>query len=229
MRELHPVDLLARHLRVDWIPEAEIREEICYVTGRKGPCLPREYAISEAYTDMRFCAAPLSPWVGVEVVHAWKAGSRPEGKKRVFCPERQSSWYVDEQEFRMLRREDVLQLLLNGAPRVPWAGWFTEKYRKHGSVRTQINYEPYGVWGYDERRVDASNHQRVLDLYERMLQLARAGVQRDMLLYQNLPVSVISRIGIATYQDLMMWLSKHRHSALFRMLLALVPSREFGK
>lgn len=60
MNELHPIDLLSRHLRVDELPEAEIREETCFVTGRRGPCLPREYAISKEYTDMRFCSAPLS-------------------------------------------------------------------------------------------------------------------------------------------------------------------------
>lgn len=226
MNELHPIDLLARHLRVDGLPEAEIRVETCFVTGRRVPCLPREYAISKEYTDMRFCAAPLSSWVGVDVVHAWKAGSHIDGKKRIFCPERQSCWYVDEQEFRMLRRDDIRRLVLDGAPRTPWAGWVTEKYRKHGSVRTQINYGPHGVWGFDERRVDGSNRCMVQDLYDRLRRYSDAGINRNCLMYpENMQPSQIMRIGIDVYSEFMRWSSSIKYSALYRFIVTFLLGR----
>lgn len=219
---IHATDLIAKHVSAD-VDVSDAIAETCFVTGRVTRCIPRNRAISEAFTDMRFCNAPKSQYVSVNVAIAWKHGSYIPGKKRIFCPERQSCWYADNNEFRLLKRDDILELVLNGAQSVPWAGWATEKYRKHGSTRAQVNYSTFGIWGFDEEKPDCRDIRRVMEMFSAMQHFSDCGIGKKTLLYQNAPAYVIGKIGLETWMEFIRWSTPIRFSQLYKFLVYLLP------
>lgn len=220
----HPTDLIARHVTAD-VDISDAKPGLCFVTGQETLCIPRDRAISEAFTDMRFCASPLSPVVSVNVAIAWKHGYRIPGKKRIFCPERQACWYVDENQFRQISRDEILFIVLHGAPSTPWAGWATEKYRKHGSIRAPINHHPHGIWGFDEAKPDCRDAYKVNRMYDFMMGYYAHGIGKKTMLYRTAPSHIIGKIGIKVWMDFLQWSEPLFYSQLYKFLVYLLPAK----
>jgi hypothetical protein len=190
------------------------------------PCVPKFDLIGDSFTDWSLLAAPNSEWVGLNVYHAWKHGTRAEGKKCDFCLERHGCWFVSENKFRQVSRVDIRELVLNGSPDTPWAGWVTTTYKKHGSLRAPVNASHFGVWGFDESKPDCSDNAKVMDWWWQLRKFQDAGIGRRSMEQVDVPSGVLKKIDLRVWLEFVSWSRDKWQSALYRFLLYLLPSKE---
>jgi hypothetical protein len=208
-------------------PYFDVVFETCCVTGQKKPCIARKHLISSSFTDWSLCAAPASPYVGVDVFAAWTYGTRADGKKRDFCPERHACWVASDTEFRKITRPEIRDMVLHGYHAgKTWAGWITTSYKKHGSIRAKVNTSPHGVWGFDDTCPDASNERKVSSWWDTMRIYQEAGISRMSMESGEMPPGIMKSIPLETWMEFKDWSSDKIHSNLYRLLAYLLPSKE---
>jgi len=221
---MHATDLIARHIPSPGYP-SDPAEGICCITGKITPCVLKKDLIGPSFTDWSLCAAPSSPHVGLNVYASWLHGHRAPGKKKDFCPERNACWFVSENEFRQISKDDIRRLVLEGSPDTPWAGWVTTSYKKHGSLRTPVNFHRYGIWGFDDTRIDCSDPDLVLDWWQRLIRYQASGIGRTSMMSGEAPPGVIKCIGLSVWTDFVHWVNDKKGAPLLLFLVYLLPSK----
>lgn len=214
---MHPANLIAAALKKNesWQPPAEPVAGICCLTGIETDCIPRKLILGSSFTTQTVLAAPLSNHIGLDAAialgHKW---------------ERMACWWTDGQEFKVIKRKDIRDLVLDGSPSAPWSGWVTTSYKKHGCLLAEVNNSRHGVWAFDEYRVDCSNNDMVQQWWTIMTQAQLAGVWRTMQETLECPPALIGKMGISVWMQFLDWATPRHQSALYRLLCYLLPSQE---
>lgn len=213
---MHTVDLIAAALGdTSSPPPVELVEGVCCVTGDVTQCVPRKLLFGKSFTNGDLLRAPHSPHVGVT---AWRA---------LTCQwERMGSWYCDGVTFRRLTRVEVRDLVLAGGYEGVWSGYATTSYKKHGSLRTPVNSGGMRVWLFEMARVDCSDHDRLLSIWERLNRELRSGIGRSALETVEPNSWVLKAVGYARWRDFERWARPIRHAPLYQFLCYLLPSQE---
>jgi len=223
---MHATDLIAERLPpLEILPFDTVRGTCC-VTGRKTLCVPRDSVLSDNFTDWMLLDSPASPHIGINVYRAWMHGTRKPGSKRMFHPERHSCWIVSEDGFHSANRQEVRDSVLNGCISPPWSGWVTTSYKKHGSLRTPVNMEPFGRWGFDGLTPDCTDIQKVRAWWDVLRSFQDAGIGRTSMETGDMPPGIIKHIGLGIWMDFLKWSRDKQNTVLYKFLLYLLPSRE---
>lgn len=135
-------------------------------------------------------------------------------------------WWTDGREFRIINRIDIRALVLDGSPSVPWAGWITTSYKKHGALIAHVNNSPRGIWAFDEHRVDCSDGHTLREWWDKMTTAQRAGIWRTMQESGECPPGLIGTIGLRAWLDFATWSRPRRQAPLFKLLCYLLPSKD---
>lgn len=224
---MHAIDLLARHLDpsgAEPLPETP-RDGVCCVTGSHGPSIARGHLFGDSFRDQAALAALDSDRVSVAcwTVLTWH---EDRGKKRLFYPERQSSWICDERGFRTLSRADVRELVLAGSAGPPWAAYCTTSYKKHGALYAPVNGVGRAVWQWEQERVDATDLALVKRMWERLIAMRTAGVSTMALVTLSASPRDMRACGPRAWMEFARWAMPRHRSALYRFLVYLLPSQE---
>jgi len=212
---MHPVNLITASITEKTLIPCEPKEELCCVTGQRGPCIPRKLGVLSSFTSQDVFAAPQSAWISVD---AWQAL-----KHR---PERASSWYCDGREFRTLNRRAVRDMVLAGQYGDTWAAYATTSYKKHGSLWAIVNRSPRAVWRFEMLNVDCSDRVRLMEIWTRLNEELRAGFGRSLLETLDCPAFLLNKLGAARWLALEQWARPLIQSPLYRFLCYLLPSQE---
>lgn len=214
---MHPANLIASALRKteSWSPPVEPSPNVCCLTGVETDCIPRKLILGSSFTTQTILAAPLSDYIGVDAAialgHKW---------------ERMACWWTDGQEFRVIKRKEVRDLVLHGSPSTPWSGWITTSYKKHGCLLAVVNNGKHGQWAFDEYRVDCTNNSIVQDWWKVMTKAQLDGVWRTIQETLDCPPNVIGKIGASAWMQFLDWAMPKQQSSLYRLLCYLLPSQE---
>lgn len=225
---MHTCQLIAAAIQEYERPQLPCKpvEEVCAVTGVRGPCLPRNKVISDANCDGFLFANQTSSFVHVDVFTAWNFGETKEGNKRQTNPERQSCWYCNEHEFRKVNKVAMRPIVLEGSRFSPWAMWVTTSYKKHGSIRSPLNIGRFGRVGFDEVVVDCSNNAEVVSTWTRLRDAQSAGIPRPLIEHLDISPGYIKKLGWRVWRDFEVWARPRVHSSLYQFMTYLLPSKE---
>lgn len=225
---MHATTLIAHSLSPEERPilPCAPTEEICCVTGQRGPCIPRKLVIPNSYTGQDAFVAPQSVWVGVDVYTSYKFERINPKTGKPATPERTGCWWTDGREFRILRRAEIREMVLDGSPSTPWAMWVTTSYKKHGSARSPVNTGTRGIIGFDELKVSTSDGSRVKGWWQIMSAAQRGGIGRTMQETVSCPPGLLKKVGIREWLEFERWAYPRRNDPLYRMLCYLLPSLE---
>ena len=214
---MHPVNLIARSLPTsDRIPlDVEPVRQRCCLTGQMTDCVPRKAAIGAAFTTQHLFAAPQSDWIGVDAFQALK-----------YRPERTACWWCDGREFRVVKRAEIREIVLNGSPASPWAMWVTTSYKKHGSLLARVNHGGYGMIAFDELLVDNRKDWITLEWWGIMTTAQRAGIGRTMQESVACPPGLMGKIGLKIWMEFERWARPRAGAPLYKLLCYLLPSQE---
>lgn len=223
---MHAIDLLAASLDNDHIPPhgEQVAHGTCCITAADGPSIPRAALLHKSFTDGRDLLAPGSDRVGL---NAWKAfmWNEPRGK-RGFHPERMSSWLCTADKFTCLDRAGVRAAVLGDPPPVPWAGYATTSYKKHGALRAPVNTTSTCLWLFETRVVDCTDRARVASYWRELTGWQAAGISRPILETLDCPVHVLRKIGMNTWMTFFEWALPIHRSPLYAFLCYLLPSKK---
>ncbi|MEN6492611.1 MAG: hypothetical protein ABFC85_11545 [Rectinema sp.] len=224
---MHTCELIARAIPEEKRPAlpCEPHDGVCCVTGERGRCLPRSTLILQSLTDLALFKAPSSPDVGVDVWTSWRYGWTTPGKKKDMRPEANQCWLVNAAGFQIVARRAIREIVLNGSPASPWAMWVTTAYKKHGSLRARVNYEPRGIVAFDELIIDTSA-PNVGEWWTIMTAAQKAGVRRTLQEDCSCPAGLMRKIGFSTWMKFEAWAKPKQQTPLYRLLCYLLPSRE---
>ena len=117
-------------------------------------------------------------------------------------------------------------MVLNGSPSIPWSGWITTSYKKHGALLARVNQSPHGIWAFDEMRVDCADVRKVRDWWNIMTTAQKTGIWRTMQENVECPPVLISKIGLKIWNVFESWAMPRRQSSLYVLLCYLLPSKE---
>jgi hypothetical protein len=211
---MHAVDLIAAALGPPALPCVP-GPGLCCVTGEETACIPRAHLLGKSFTNLDLLAAPGSEQVGVAayvaLTHKW---------------ERMSSWYCDGVAFRNLTRQDVRGIVVAGDYELPWVGYATTSYKKHGALRTPVNSGAKRIWLFEMSLVDCSDHARLLEIWERLNRELRAGVGRSVLESLEPNAYALKEIGYRRWRELEAWARPLAQGSLYQFLCYLLPSQE---
>jgi hypothetical protein len=104
--------------------------------------------------------------------------------------------------------------------------WVTTSYKKHGSIRARVNFEPRGIIAFDELVVDAGDGDRVGEWWKMLTEAQRNGIWRSMMETGQCPAGLIGKIGLKTWMKFEAWARPRIRSPLYVLLLYLLPSKE---
>lgn len=214
---MHAVCLIAQSLPEEEKPE--ITEEsslgICAVTGLESQTLSRKRLFGSSFTDGALLAAPTSDRVSVEAYIALK-----------YKWERMSSWICDGQHFRRLNRVEVRDAVLGHPPKMPWAAYATTSYKKHGALRTPVNGLSQNRWIFENKEVDCSDLDKMMDWWARLNHALRLGLGRTILETLDCPAFMIRKVGLSEWMAFEKWAAPCKNTALYAFLCYLLPSQE---
>ena len=105
--------------------------------------------------------------------------------------------------------------------------WVTTSYKKHGSIRTPVNHRSRGAVGFDERIVDASNEDQVIEWWKRLNKALRDGISRSVIKTLDCRSLLLSKIGLSRWLDFDGWAKPIHKSSLYALLCYLLPSQEW--
>jgi hypothetical protein len=177
--------------------------------------------------DNNLLDAPHSDRVGVNVWYAFQFGYLTDPtKKRKKKPEFMACWYCDGKRFTEVNKAAIRQMVLHGSPAQHWAGWVTTSYKKHGALRSPVNNKPFGVWGFDDLLVDASNRTTVLDIWQHLRQAQDIGIGRTGIETLDIPVGIMLKIGLTECNQFIQWAQSRYQSPLYKLLTYLLPSQK---
>ena len=202
-------------------------DAVCCVSGEQTQCLKRKDVLGKTFTNGDILMAPESNYAGVDVFYAWYYGYyAEEGKKREKRPERMSSWFCDGNTFQELDRQGVREkVLMEEMPDV-WAGYATTSYKKHGSLLAPMNSGIKRVWLFEERLVDCSDYDKMMDWWSVLNKALRGGFGRTVLESLECPPYLITKIGINPWITFERWARDKWQSSLYAFLCYLLPSHE---
>lgn len=226
---MHATDLLATACPEEWrepLPEVPI-DGVCCLTGQYGPTIKRRKVFGSSFTEFEVFKVPSSDRVGINVWHAFRAGYfAVEGKKRKKKPEAMSCWWTDGRQWIELNKVKIRSFVLDGCGDLPWAGWVTTSYKKHGATRAPVNSAPRGVWALDEMLVDCSDAYRVKRWWDRLREAQEIGINRTVIETLEIPVFVLDKIDMVYWLSFKKWAREKRQSTLYRFLCYLLLSQE---
>lgn len=211
-------DLIAESIRDEWVKlPCEPVEGTCAVTGRtRMLCIPIKKAISGNFVGWNELADPNSDLVGITAYQTLK-----------FRPERSSSWVVSKEDgFRKLRRVEVRPLVLDGVDSQEWSGFVTTSYKKHGAFRSTVNNSRYGVWRFDDMRVDCSNIEKVKQWWDILNGYIHKGISRNCLERGDIDQWAVKKVGPLECYNFTKWANPRSTNPLYRFLCYLLPSQE---
>lgn len=227
---MHTANLIAQALgSMGLLREPPCRPEphVCAVTGQECACLPWTEVIGDNFTDAQRLAAPHSPWVSVDVWQVWMHGFRTgNDKKRDKRPERMSSWFVTPERFEMLDRQGVREKVLAANLPPLWAGYATTSYKKHGSLVAPINSTGRRVWAFEQRRVDLSDYEDTMTLWNELNRMLRMGFWRSILETLDCPTHIARDHGWREWFEFMEYATPRHLSAQYAFLCYLLPSQK---
>lgn len=225
---MHATDLLAKACPEEWkepLPQEPV-DGICCLTGRQCLTIKRNKIFGSSFTESQLFKAPSSDRVGVNVWHAFKAGYfAAEGKKRKKKPEAMSCWWANAEEWIELDKAIIRDIVFNGRGDLPWAGWITTSYKKHGATRAKVNRHKFGVWAFDEMLVDCSNLETVKTWWKVMRKAQDGGITRSTMETLEIPVFALKKIDLALWIEFKNWATDKRQTALYSFLCYLLPSQ----
>lgn len=229
---MHAVDLIASALSDEQKYPVPVTpaQGICCVTGAETLTIPRRKLFGSSFMDANLLAAPDSDRVGLNAWYAMQFGEtglNEDGtrKKRRKKPEMQACWWTDGRVFRVVGKAEIRQMVLQGAPSTPWAGWVTTSYKKHGALRSPVNTEPFGIWGFDDVRVDCRDIETVRAWWRVLRQAQNDGIGRQAIEAAEMPPALIAKIGVETWFRFERWARVRYQWPLYRFLVYLLPSQ----
>lgn len=208
------IDLIAAALPPASPPEASY-PGICCVTGAECSTVARNLVIKPSFTNYDLLAAPTSDRAGLA---AWRVMNH--------APARQSLWFCDGLEFRLLKRVDARKLVLDSVTAAHWSGYVTTSYKKHGALRCPVNTGARQVWLFEMLRVDCSDRDAVAEMWGRLRTAQDAGISRAMLESLDISPAYLAKIGWKLWREFERWAADRLQSPLYRFLCYFLPSRE---
>lgn len=188
---------------------------VCCVTGEFTDTVPRKTLLGKSFTDGALLRVPSSDRVGLA---AWTALS--------YKWERMSSWVCTADAFTRLLRVDVRDAVFGPLPDVPWSGYATTSYKKHGALRAVVNTGKRNVWLFETRLVDCSDRPKLEDWWTRINAALRLGFGRKALETLECPAWVMAKVGVDAWLEYLAWAKPIQHSALYSFLCYLLPSQD---
>lgn len=231
---MHASDLIASALteaQKEPLPETA-QQGICCVTGNLTDTIARKHLLGYTFLDLNLLAAHDSPRIGVNVWYAFKFGDygidkeTGELKKRKKTPECMACWWCDGQSFIEMTKPKIRDMVLRGTTAKNWAAWVTTSYKKHGSLRSKVNNQPFGFWGFDDLQVDASDRAKVLIIWKKLRTAQAKGIGRSYMETLDIPVNVMQKLGLILCNDFVLWAHDYYQSPLYQFLLYLLPSQD---
>jgi hypothetical protein len=225
----HPVNIIAAALQkqnksLPVLP-CEPVTAICAITGIKQECIPRKEVISYTFTNLDIFRAPDSRFIGVDFFYSWNYGY-PTGHTRDKHPERSSSWFCDGNEFLELNRQGIRDWVLKKEMPEAWTGYVTTSYKKHGSMVAKVNTKKRRVWAFEMRTVDCTNFSLMLNWWQTLNTVLRAGIVRSILESLECPAIVLKNLDIKKWVEFEKWARPKYQSALYAFLCYLLPSQD---
>jgi len=222
---MHCVDLWAAAVGAEAppLPEPEA-PGVCAITGRECQTIAAKHLLGSTFTQWDLLARPDSDRVGVAAWCAWMYGHRAPGKKRDYRPERMSSWVVTAQAVTPLDRVAVRGRVLAGGESVPWSGYATTSYKKHGSMLAPVNAPGPGRWLWETRIVDCSDTAALESMYSALRAWQDAGIPRPVLETADPEPHLIAKIGMTPSQEFVQWARPRLESSLYQFMCYLLPS-----
>lgn len=226
---MHTVDLLAKSCPDEWkesLPQKPI-DGICCLTGQYCQTISRKKVFGPSFTEFDVFKAPDSDRVGINTWYAFRAGYfTAEEKKRKKKPEAMSCWWTDGNIWVELDKVKVRELVFDGAKGLPWAGWVTTSYKKHGAIRAPVNNKTFGVWAFDEMLIDCSNIKQIKEWFDKLRDAQNNGMSRTIIETIEIPVFVLNKIDQKKWLDFKKWAKNKRESPLYRFMCYLLPSQD---
>ncbi len=215
---MHAVSLIASALSGDddcpELPCDTVKNRCC-VTGTVRSCIPRKELFGKSFNGGALLARPSSTYVSVDAYIALK-----------YKWERMSSWICDGNTFRRLSRIEVRDCVLEEWPVVPWAGYATTGYKKHGAMRAPVNSPGKCVWLFEERLVDCSDRKIVRHYWETMNAALHSGIGRSVIESLDCPAHIMRKAGLSAWMEYERWARPRHQSALYAFIAYLLPSQE---
>jgi hypothetical protein len=208
------IDLIAAALPPETPPE-EPKPGLCCVTGAECATIARKHVVKPSFTNLDLLRAPQSDRAGVA---AWRVLNH--------APARQSLWWCDGHDLRLLKRVDVRALVLNGVTAPQWSGYATTSYKKHGALRAPVNSGPRQLWLFEMLVVDCSDRGQVAEMWERLRAAQDAGIPRPLIEALDVAPGYIAKIGWRVWRDFETWARSRMKSPLYQFLTYLLPSQE---
>lgn len=218
---MHAVELIAKAKKPDYqLPEKYAQLEtapgICCVTAVfEQQTIKREKKIARTFTNRNLFRAPYSPRISMAAVIALD-----------YRPQRMSSWLVDEKRFVKMRRVECRGSVLAGpdVDQLPWAGYITTSYKKHGALSAPVNAPGQAIWNFEGVMTDCSDKEQVLSWYERMQGMRLAGYPRPCLDELSMSPGQMEKLGYAPWMRYCEWAEDKVNTPLYRLLCYLMPS-----
>lgn len=198
-------------------PPPPIEPGICAVSGEHASrCIHRRHLLGKSFTSQSLLRAPSSQHVSVD---AWAA--------LTYRPERQSSWWCDGSMFTALNRAGVRSLIIDHPPSSPrWAGYITTSYKKHGALLAPINSGSRAVWQFELIRVDCSDRVTLLEWWQHLRRAQDQGISRAAMTSLEISPGILAHLGLPAWQAFREWAADKYRSALYSLLVYLLPSLE---
>lgn len=228
----HPVDLISQSLPPEALVYPCLSEPVlgvCCVTGETGPTLPRRALLGESFTGIDLLRAPQSDRIGLPAWRAFTWHERRPGKTRGFHPERSSAWWTDGREIRLLDRVGVRERVFAPLPERPWAAYATLSYKKHGSLFARVNAGVSRLWAWDDQRIDLTDTDRMMMIWERLNLALRQGIGRQAIETLELPAAALRVVGLRNWLAFQTWAQPLYLGPMYRFLAYLLPSLEERK
>lgn len=208
------IDLIAAALPPENPPETP-QPGVCCVTGAECDTIARKHVIKPSFTNYDLLRAPMSDRAGVA---AWRVMNH--------APARQSLWWTDGKVFRLLKRQDVRTLVLDGVDAAQWSGYVTTSYKKHGALRCPVNTGARQVWLFEMLLVDCSDRAAIAETWRRLRAAQDAGIPRPLIETLDVSPGHMSKIGWRVWAEFEAWARPRVQSALYQFVTYLLPSQE---
>lgn len=211
---MNAIDIVAS--AVGGEPPEEPAPGICCVTGVECETIDREHVIKPSFTNFDLLRAPESRRAGVAAYRALTLDA-----------ERKSSWWCDGERFVKLNRVDVRERVIGGvASTLPWAGYATTSYKKHGALRAPVNTGSAQRWLFELAIVDCTQRDTVAAMWQRLRAEQDGGIGRSLMEALDGPTAVLAKIGIDRWRRFAEWATPVSQSPLYRFLCYLLPSAD---
>jgi hypothetical protein len=214
---MHPIKFISNAISVEQSPRPDIGTEIgvCCISGDHDECVKRNSIITNMFSNADLFDAPSSRLISVDAYRVLK-----------YRPERASSWICDGNQFTLIRRLDVRDIVINERYPSKWCGYVTTSYKKHGSLFVKINSEKSRVWRFEQLDVDVSDHENLINTWDRMNYFLSIGIGKvtfeTLFCYPN----IVRKIGPGKCNDFLEWARGIYLSPVYRFLCYLLPSKD---